>query len=363
MNESTDPIKERDEAGGHSASPQTWSDEALERRYLECDWTLDDLRFAVELLRRTERSSSLYQAIENHDAVRDEVAALGAEIDIKTASGPDGGMAALSHRLMGQRRATSGRRPSRLWGGRRWPSSALAGVALLGVVVGTAAWWSAFYEPAARQGSGSAVKTPSDTGQKPTSDSAGDNNERPRRTGRAALAVTGDELRHYSQAFHQVTATVDGRAGWMELSNDVGDVGIAREPLNKPNQLMLLRLTVHRDGERVAHSDLVSRPGQTADFTTVLRDNGHRGSASRRPLRVQYAITLGQSPADPVSIGMALRPRPGSKPTLASLSMTQSLPAGEPVRVGELTTKAGRLRLTVMLKPIDRSVASPDSAL
>ena len=349
---------------GDAPSPYEAMDEqALTQAFLDRDWTCDDLRDAAALWRRASASTELYQRLRDYDALRRSLREAGHAQDQDTdeteptgGTGDSGGVGdvgdveGFGYRLAeaivagpqdAPAKAEAGGRP------RLRRPLALAAAVLLGGVLGASVLWLAGLNTAPGTTAPTSRMAQHETPQTATSDT-----------------LSADEAVQYSQAFREITASLDGRAGWMELSDDVGEVGTVAQPLGAPDRVLVLRLAVWRDGERVARSDVVSRPNQSARLTAVLDGRGGQ------PLRVRYALSLGADAEAPVSIWMGIEaddasnpPDDGVSPSLASLAITQTLPVSAPKSLGTLTTDHGQFRLTASLVPVEAPKTSAEKGL
>ena len=338
------------EQHGQSAY-ESLDDEALARVFLDRDWTWNDLHCAAVIYQRAHDSSSLYNSLHDYDALRQSL--LGETDALETDQAePTGGsghawsaddIGAFRHRLAEVVGAASDESASaaRNWGGWRYRRApALAAAVLLGGLLGITVFWLG----ALNSGPGPTVERAASS----TADVEANHDSHDE-------SLTADEAAHYSQAFREVAASLDGRAGWMELSDEVGEVGTVLQPLNAPGRVLVLRLAVWRDGERVARSDVVSRPNQSARLAATL---GGRGGES---LRVRYALSVGDDAEAPVSIWMGIegagRYDRGVSPLLASLAVTQTLPVDAPRSLGTLSTDHGQFRLTASMVPVEKPEA------
>jgi hypothetical protein len=164
----------------------------------------------------------------------------------------------------------------------------------------------------------------------------------------APATITSTELSHDVEAFQKVTDVYDGRAGWMMVSKDDSDVGIAPAPVTPGKKVLLLRLDLWHGRDLVSDSDLLVLAGQTADLTVPLENDQS----------LHYRVSTAGEPAAEVeapehlNLMLELKTPSGHRP-LAALSTTLQLQPGQKVTAGRLTTSAGEYELKIEFKEAD----------
>lgn len=146
---------------------------------------------------------------------------------------------------------------------------------------------------------------------------------------------TPGDITHEVNAFHQVSQVLDGRAGWMLVSDKASDVGVADGALDT-GKVLLLRFTVLADGGKVSEADLVSIPGQTANLTVPLEAG----------TTLHYRVGTSIDEPTRLSLWAEIRTPSGAEP-LAALSTDLRMQSGEKRTAGELSTSAGKYVLNV----------------
>lgn len=153
----------------------------------------------------------------------------------------------------------------------------------------------------------------------------------------SAPAFAPQQITHEVGAFARVAEVLDGHASWMVVSKDDSDVGVATEPVSAGSpDVLLLRLTLTREGKVESDVDLLVIPGQTAKLTFPLK--------SDQSLR----YTVGTTTDNPtrLSLWLELHTPSGDAP-LAALATKLTMQPGEKTSAGQLSTVAGDYELTL----------------
>lgn len=162
-------------------------------------------------------------------------------------------------------------------------------------------------------------------------------------TGRPGLIVappgvmfSAEEVRTNAQVFAGVSEAFDGRAGWVALSAKRSDVGLTTGPIAPPRRLLLLRLTMSRDGQVASRSDVSIVPGQSASLTVSLGGDQ----------QVEYQIA---TPTEPARLSLWVEVKSPREPGQMLGALATSLPVapGRVVEAGELVTSMGAYELRV----------------
>lgn len=139
------------------------------------------------------------------------------------------------------------------------------------------------------------------------------------------------------RAFEEVSQVFDGRASWVMVSDHAADMGLAPQPLERPQPaLLLLRLTMLRGNQIVSQTDLAIVSGQSADLSVPI--------PAGRTLRYQIDTTRDQ----PTRLNLwAEVQTPAGGQALAALATTLQPKPGRNITAGRLTTAGGVYELQV----------------
>ncbi|MEX0654590.1 MAG: hypothetical protein WD534_16990 [Phycisphaeraceae bacterium] len=306
---------------------QPLDDHAVQRRLLDRDWTLADLQEAVALAAYLDAHPACREAIETYDQVRRALAPADAVAGDATdrvppmnmgstaeTNHPDaepvGGWQAFDRRLSGRIQAITQPTPIRRprW---QWPLQLAAAVLLT-----TVAW-----------------KAGEMTGHGP---------------GPAGAPIAGapdaDHARYLPadadqqvDVFGEVSAVFDRRAGWVAFANGRSELGISDHPVAVPPRLLVIRLTLARQGQTISQTDLVIVPGQRATLDLPLDDG--------QLLRYQLHVS-DERPAR-LALWAELEHPDGRGDTLAALATRLQLQPGQVMPAGSMATEAGGYELTL----------------
>jgi hypothetical protein len=139
------------------------------------------------------------------------------------------------------------------------------------------------------------------------------------------------------RVFDEVASVFDQRAGWVAVSAGSSEVGLASHPIRSDAELMLIRLSILRDGMRASQTDLVMVPGQAASLRTPLPGN----------CVLHYQLRVSEEKPSTLDVQISLMDvSQGDEPTAM---LTTTLPMnGHNVRsAGQLTTAAGTFSVNI----------------
>ncbi len=235
------------------------------------------------------------------------------------AAEPVAGWDAFEQRLLASPRPNGARGGGRWIGVRGSLGLGLAASLLLGVVgfqVGR--WYAGSPAPLASGGKNTDVHEPT---------------QNPPPHARLAAADVTRQVR----AFEEVSQVFDGRASWVMLSDDATDMGLAPQPLDRPQPaLLMLRMTMLRENQIISQADLVIVTGESADLSVPI--------ARGRTLRYQIDTTR-DTPTRLNLWAEVLTPAGGE--ALGALATTLRAEPGRNVSAGSLTTTGGVYELQI----------------
>ncbi len=273
--------------------------ESIRETLLELGWGAADRERAARALKHLETCAQCREAIGDFDVFRDAFDSPGDQAT------PQGGWDAFEDRLEARALATG-----HSW---RWPMAIAASVL---IVAGA-------FEFGRLQGGRSAPAS----GLAMTGATS-----RPRESD---ASFTPGDITHEVSAFHEVSQVLEGRAGWILVSDRASDVGVADRAVDA-DKVLLLRFSLLAGGEKVSEADLVAIPGQTANLTVPL-ENG---------TSLHYRVGTSIDEPTHLSLWAEIRKPTGSEP-LAALSTDLRLQSGEKRTAGELSTVSGKYVLNV----------------
>jgi hypothetical protein len=145
----------------------------------------------------------------------------------------------------------------------------------------------------------------------------------------------GDEA-HQVEAFGKVSEVFDHHTAWVMNSDSEADVGLSKQDLASPPQVLLIRLAVDVAGREVSAADLVIVPGQRAELTVPI--NGS----------TMLKYNIGTSAGVPTTLDFwAQIQSPGRNDVLGAVSTSLQMTPGQRLTAGEITTERGSYRLKV----------------
>lgn len=280
------------------------TEEQITAELLDRDWTESDLRRAAAMLAMVDASPALRERVRELDAMRAAMRSEDEEAE------PFGGWNAFEQRMLTHLQnagAGSDRRLSVRWA----PAASLALAAMVLIAVG-AALWSAWFATPASMPAPHAVRPPAPS---------------------SFAAMSPSDREQQVQLFDQVAQVFGERAAWVATSDRVSDVGIGPVATADRYRLLILRLSVARDGKLLSRSDIAVVPGQNAELKVPF-ENGQQ---------LRYLVSTTSGDHRQLALWIELN-KPGVAQTVAALSTTLVTQPGQTVRAGELSTAAGDLR-------------------
>jgi len=289
------------------------SDE-IRQMMLDKEWTESDLREAARIMAQLERSDEDMNALRDFDRLRQLLAEAGAvDEDVE----PAGGWESFESRTM----ARMSRR-----GSPRWFYRTLLAASLALAAVG---WIMYLHAPAGQRDGQIASKQQgvivnrSSAGAVPGKLPGGE--------------FTAAEVGEQVQVFEQVSQVFDRRATWVAVSDTDSEIGLTAVPPTTDGRVLLLRLTMTRNGRSISQSDLVIVPGQSAELALPF-EGGQQ---------LHYRIGTTDTKPTLLSIWVDLAAPGKSDETLAALATTLSPRMGESLPAGRLVTSGGGYELSV----------------
>ena len=277
-----------------ASDPHALTEEAARRLILDKDWTEVDLQEAAKLLEHVRSSPDALAALRDYDRLRAALRPREADADAE----PPSGWSSLQ---------TAGiARPPWV---RRW--SVLAAAACLAAM---AAVWFLHDGP---------QQTPTSPPQVAGTDSH-------------PTAPPTDEP-DQAELFQQVSSVFDGRASWLALTDDDSQLGLTAEPAVDATHLLLLRLTVTRNGDIVSKVDLAIVPGESAELGVPC----HNGKT------LVYNIGTSAETRPALSIWAELDDGSGAGRTLAALTTQLRDAADSGDTEGQLSSRRGQYEFKV----------------
>lgn len=255
---------------------------------LHHDLEVEEREAMLAALRHVEQCAECRRALEQFDKVR---GALGDEENV-TEVEPEGGWEQFEERMTVRRAG---------WIGPRW--YALAAMVLL-VVAG--AWMYGWQH------------------------GGGTNN------GPMAAELTASDVGGPLKAFREVSSVFDGRAGWLVLSGNDGDIGLAGEVVAGADRPVVTRLLLLSGGRAVSSTDVVIALGQSAKATVAIP-----GGKS-----VEYVIGTHADRPGRLDLGAEIS---GGGSVLASMVTQMDINGARMVSVGRIATAYGDYEIRVGL--------------
>lgn len=149
------------------------------------------------------------------------------------------------------------------------------------------------------------------------------------------------------ELFESVSRVFDGRASWVALTDHDSEVGLSAS-VPTSDRLLMLRLTLARDGRATATADLAIVPGQSAQWSLPAHDGE----------RVRFRIHADAHRPAMLSILAEIEPgngEPGEQHVQeAALTALLRTEPEQVLAAGELKTKGGRYELTVRFAEVSR---------
>ena len=224
--------------------PTTSCDEARE---ILLDHPLDEVqrRRMTEVLLHVEGCEDCREALRDYDQIRDVLGSFRSD------AGPPDGWAAFEERMTQLRFRHRPHPAGRLW-------LAIAASVLMGGALFLAGRHTV--KPAFRL----SVVTPPTTGNGTGGEGMGPLLP-------ADLPFAPKDVPHKLTAFDRATKGLDGCATWLVLlANKPYDVGVAQEPVDQSERVLIVQLTLTRQGIEVSNADLLIVPGKEADLKLPL---------------------------------------------------------------------------------------------
>jgi hypothetical protein len=152
----------------------------------------------------------------------------------------------------------------------------------------------------------------------------------------ASSRFGGPDIANNVEAFTQVASVFENRSGWLLVANGDSSIGLVDTPVARSPDVLVLRLTLQRQGQALSSADLVIVPGLSADLQLPLREGS----------RVHYRV--GTSRRDPARLGLwaQIEPQAGSE-SLPVLATSVRLRSGEERTAGGMESREGQCELRV----------------
>jgi hypothetical protein len=142
------------------------------------------------------------------------------------------------------------------------------------------------------------------------------------------------------QVFDQVSEVLDRRAGWVLIADHGSDVGVGAPGALSGDKLLLVRISISRDGAMFSNADLVVVPGQVARTTVSATDQ----------LRLRYEVATSES--DPTQLRILVnieQINASSFRQVGSLGSDFRVRMGQIVSMGQVVTAGGTYDVNVGL--------------
>jgi hypothetical protein len=152
-----------------------------------------------------------------------------------------------------------------------------------------------------------------------------------------SLRLTAADIDHGLNLYRNVSEVVEGRAGWVAVGAETTELGVATSPVAVRGSLVLLRLSMTRDGKVASNTDLAMLPGQTVELSVPLEN--------RQILR--YKIKTNGTTARRVSVWAEVHDAARQDQTVAALATNLSPKHGQVIRAGKLQTSEGGYELAM----------------
>lgn len=149
--------------------------------------------------------------------------------------------------------------------------------------------------------------------------------------------LTPQEVADRVQVFDQVWNVFDGRAEWVLIADKASDLGIGSGRTGESGELLLLRLSVSRDGTLFSTADLVVVPGETAQVDVP--------SPGQQQLR--YEVVTSASEPGHLRFSVELQRTNGQAGTVAGLAGELYVRLGQVASAGEMVAASGRYEVSV----------------
>lgn len=280
--------------------------QSVQQWMLDRDLSLDQLEQVAAIAAFVHRDPACAEAIRDYDRLRE----LLSQQAPPPAAEPSGGWRGFEERMVAVASATGLRERRRAWW---WRGGAMGAIAA-GVAVVVALWAGGSFDPAMPRPGASAVN-----------DAA------------ASEAYLPEPVLRHVGVFDRLADVYGQRTGWVAFANGQPELGLTEQPVNGSGRLLVLRLTMSRDGHRLSQADLVIVPGQRAELDLPLP-----GGETLR-----YQLHAGDT--EPVALGVwaRLEGRDGGAQTIAALATTLTARADAITPAGRLVTQAGDYELTL----------------
>ena len=158
----------------------------------------------------------------------------------------------------------------------------------------------------------------------------------------AAPSMTSQQINERVDLFRQVSDVFDRRTSWVLLSKDASDVGLGRPPEAATDRLLLVRLTVSREGAKPCTADLMIVPGQSADVNVPTPEGSSLG----------YHLATSKSEPNRLQLSVQFEPAGAKGRALALLATDLCVPPGQVTPAGEIVTTSGRYGISVEVHPV-----------
>jgi hypothetical protein len=274
---------------------------------LGLDWNAADRGRVLQALRHLEQCEACRAAVEDFDRLR------AAMKPAAPAAEPMGGWGAFERRIANS--LVTHR--SRAW----WMPGALAASLLLAVV-----GWTLYLQHAAPTGASGDRSVTASSDRRP-----------------GPIRFSEREIAERVQVFRGVSEVFDGQTSWVLVGDQEPELGLAPAALAPQRRVLLLRLTVSRDGDVLSQADLVIVPGQTAQLRVPF-EHGQElhyrvGTSSEQPTRL--------------SLWVDVRSGEGVGKTLAALATELRVEPGEVFAAGQFVTASGGYEVTAAFSEAD----------
>ncbi|MEX0885786.1 MAG: hypothetical protein WD009_05025 [Phycisphaeraceae bacterium] len=277
----------------------------LEQWVLERGLTRADIDRAAAIAEHLEHDAAFAEALRDYDRLRE----LLAEHDQQPAAEPSGGWRAFERRVVAGASGGAGvagaSAPRRGW----WrPALALAAA----VALAAGGWWAAMLYDASPQ-------VPSHAAE----------DHRP--------SYLPEPVYQHVGVFDRMADVFGDRTRWVAFTNGEPALGLSEQPVPDTARLLVLRLTMARNGAVLSQADVVIVPGQRAELELPLRDGQ----------RLRYDLHASDGAPAQLGVWARLEDPAGGEQTLAALATNLRLQSEQVTAAGRLTTQAGDYELTL----------------
>jgi hypothetical protein len=153
------------------------------------------------------------------------------------------------------------------------------------------------------------------------------------------LRPSEQELVERARLFDEVSEVFDHRAQWVLLADKGSDMGLGAQPAGNGKSLLLVRLSISRDGAPFSTADLVVLPGQVARSTVDALDG----------MQLKYEVTTSQIDPTHLRISADILHSDESRSQLGGISSDLSIRMGQIASIGQIVTNSGTYEFNVGL--------------